>query len=359
VAVAVGFYHCLALKKDGTVVAWGNTSVGGGATIVPAGLKDVVAIAAGGQHSMALKSDGTVVCWGNNSSGWLTEAVGGQAQVPYGLSGVVSIAGGLYHSIAVVKVTPQIITPKIIWSNPDDIVYGTDLDDKQLNASADVPGNFVYTPSSGVILNAGSDQKLSVQFIPTDTQKYVSVDASVKINVLKRNLSIKAADVSRLYGDPNQNFTANFSGFVPGDDPSVLNGTLCLSCQATLESSVGEYTIIPSGLTSGNYSIEFINGKLSVTQAPLIVTANSYTRQFGQANPAFSGMLSGIKNGDNITASYNCAATSNSPLGEYPIIPVLNDPFGKLNNYSTTIINGIPIASFKNVTIICAGLNSK
>src|SRR5687767_3244865 len=52
-----GSYHSLALKQDGTVVAWGQTSV-------PAGLSNVVAVAAAADNSLALKSDGTVVGWG-------------------------------------------------------------------------------------------------------------------------------------------------------------------------------------------------------------------------------------------------------------------------------------------------------
>ena len=64
-AIAAGGYHSLALKSDGTVVAWG---CGGGTTTGSAacrrGLSGVTAIAAGVYHSLALKSDGTVVAWG-------------------------------------------------------------------------------------------------------------------------------------------------------------------------------------------------------------------------------------------------------------------------------------------------------
>jgi alpha-tubulin suppressor-like RCC1 family protein len=49
----------VALKSDGTVVAWGQNS--DGQTNVPVGLRGVMAIAAGSRHTVALKSDGTVV----------------------------------------------------------------------------------------------------------------------------------------------------------------------------------------------------------------------------------------------------------------------------------------------------------
>ena len=97
-AIVASDYHSLALKSDGTVVAWG---CGGftdfGQCSVPAGLSDVVAIAASQAHSLALKSDGTVVAWGCGMS-----ADFGQCTVPSGLSGVTAIAAGDWHSLALV-----------------------------------------------------------------------------------------------------------------------------------------------------------------------------------------------------------------------------------------------------------------
>jgi alpha-tubulin suppressor-like RCC1 family protein len=65
----------LALKDDGTVVAWGDD--GNGQSSVPAGLTDVVQVAGGRRHSLALKDDGTVVAWGDDGDG--------QSSVPSGL----------------------------------------------------------------------------------------------------------------------------------------------------------------------------------------------------------------------------------------------------------------------------------
>ena len=43
-------------------------------------------------------------------------------------------------------------TPTITWSNPADITYGTALSGTQLDATANVPGTFAYTPASGTVL---------------------------------------------------------------------------------------------------------------------------------------------------------------------------------------------------------------
>ena len=98
VAVVAGYYHCVALRDDGTVVAWGagtNNRSGTadlGQSMVPAGLSNVVGVAAGAYHSLALKADGTVTAWGWNASR--------QCSVPSNLTKVVAVAGSLHHSLA-------------------------------------------------------------------------------------------------------------------------------------------------------------------------------------------------------------------------------------------------------------------
>src|SRR5207248_1713565 len=76
-------------------------------------------------------------------------------------------------------------TPTITWPTPADIVYGTALSATQLNASANVAGSFVYAPTLGGVLNAGTAQTLSVAFTPTDAANYTTASKAVSINVLK------------------------------------------------------------------------------------------------------------------------------------------------------------------------------
>jgi Regulator of chromosome condensation (RCC1) repeat len=95
VAVAGGTTHSLALKQDGTLTVWGKYLYSGLPAFVPAGLSNVVAIAGGDSHDLALKSDGSVIGWSDGS--FFTQ---GAELVPSGLKNVVAIAAGSTHSLA-------------------------------------------------------------------------------------------------------------------------------------------------------------------------------------------------------------------------------------------------------------------
>jgi hypothetical protein len=190
---------------------------------------------------------------------------------------------------------------------------------------------------------------------PTDAGSYLVVGTLVDANYLgavtntlvisKAGLTVTADNKSRAYGATNPMLTATITGFVNGQTlaSSGVTGSPDLSTSATTNSPVGAYPIqISQGtLSSANYSFSFTNGLLSVSSAPLTVSANSSNRVYGAANPIFNGTVSGLRNGDNITATYTTTANASSPVGTYAIVPVLGDPDGKLGNYSVTTNNGV------------------
>ena len=73
-------------------------------------------------------------------------------------------------------------TPVLTWPQPAAIAAGTALSTTQLNATANVPGAFVYTPPPGTALAAGT-HTLSVAFTPAATVNYNNAAASVNITV--------------------------------------------------------------------------------------------------------------------------------------------------------------------------------
>jgi len=83
-------------------------------------------------------------------------------------------------------ITVNKATPVITWAAPAAITYGTALSATQLNAtSGGLAGTFVYTPPSGTVLGAGSNQSLAVAFTPGDTTDYNNASGSTTITVNK------------------------------------------------------------------------------------------------------------------------------------------------------------------------------
>ncbi|HBV63341.1 MAG TPA: hypothetical protein DEF45_10010, partial [Rhodopirellula sp.] len=122
--------------------------------------------------------------------------------------------------------------PELSWPDPDDIVYGTPLSGTQLNAtvSGGVTGNFVYTPGSGDILDAGPDQLLTVDFTPTgvDATRYNAATTTAELNVVK-------ADPSITWNDP----------------AAIPNGTVLSATQLNATADVaGSFTYTPDAGTA-------------------------------------------------------------------------------------------------------------
>jgi uncharacterized protein (TIGR02145 family) len=86
--------------------------------------------------------------------------------------------------------------PVINWTNPEDISFGTLLTEKQLNATSDVPGTFVYTPPIGTELNEGENQILKVNFTPTDMVNYDTISKLVKINITHGSTIVFNSDLT-------------------------------------------------------------------------------------------------------------------------------------------------------------------
>jgi alpha-tubulin suppressor-like RCC1 family protein len=122
--ISVGDKFAVALGSDGSVWAWGADAAGqlGNAPaaspvarpVETTGMDSgITQISAGANHVLALKSNGTVLAWGDNSQGELgtgsTASVTGAVLVP-GLSGVTQVSAGTGSSLAI-HPAPLVIRP--------------------------------------------------------------------------------------------------------------------------------------------------------------------------------------------------------------------------------------------------------
>ncbi|MFA6539276.1 MAG: MBG domain-containing protein, partial [Negativicutes bacterium] len=155
---------------------------------------------------------------------------------------------------------------------------------------------------------------------------------------------VKATDFSRVYGDANPVLTGTASGWKLSDTDSLLTG-FTTNANSASDVVVGGYLITATNVSAGaNYSIDpaqTTNGALMITQAPLIVTADSLSRIYGIANPTLTGTITGFKNGQDSTVLttqplYATTATPATPAG---IVPITASG-AAAQNYSFSYIDG-------------------
>lgn len=106
-------------------------------------------------------------------------------------------------------------TPVITWATPAPITYGVPLSFIQLNATANVPGTFVYSPKAGTILTAGP-QTLKVTFTPADTSEYNSATGTVILQVNKAKPLVLWVPLPIFAGTPLGPLQLDALPFVPG-----------------------------------------------------------------------------------------------------------------------------------------------
>ena len=170
-----------------------------------------------------------------------------------GCAGTISSSHNL--GTTTLKVVP------ITWATPAAITYGAPLSATQLNATASVPGAFVYTPSPGTVLSAGS-QTLSVTFTPTDATDYATATATVTLTVSQAVPALSwATPAAIIYGTALNATQLNASARLPGSftyTPS--QGTVLSAGTHTLYA-----TFAPTDAT--NYDTATITVPLTVSQA--------------------------------------------------------------------------------------------
>jgi uncharacterized repeat protein (TIGR03803 family) len=132
-------------------------------------------------------------------------------------------------------------TPVISWPAPAAITYGTALSSTQLDATANVPGTFIYAPSAGTILAAGLHPLLAL-FTPTDTADYNNATALVSLTVNAEPVTFTVSPVS---------FTYNGSAQGPTITPSVSGATYSTSGTASA-TAAGSYSV--TATATGNYT---------------------------------------------------------------------------------------------------------
>ena len=155
------------------------------------------------------------------------------------------------------------------------------------------------------------------------------------LTITKAPLKITSNDYSIKQGEALPTFEATYEGFKNSETKDVLTKQPTFTTTATSASEPNTYDIVVSDAEAQNYGISYEKGTLIITEAePVTITAKSYSREYGEANPTFEFTSEGAALSG--TPEITCEATANSPVGTYPIVIKK----GTVTNYNDTYVNG-------------------
>lgn len=191
---------------------------------------------------------------------------------------------------------------------------------KTAATSASKPGTYPITVSGGEAMN----------YVLTYTQGTLTIQKKAEEPV-----TITADNKTMVYGDDVPTLTYKSEG-------AKLNGTPQLSTTATKTSPVGTYPIKVEKGTVTNEQVTYVDGTLTITQAPLTVGVQDVTIYEGEDIPTFILTYDGWRNNDSEATAFTkkptakTTATSASKPGTYPITV----SGGSAKNYALTYTQG-------------------
>ncbi|MEP7134598.1 MAG: sortase, partial [Chloroflexota bacterium] len=229
-----------------------------------------------------------------------------------------------------------------VTANNQTLVYGTPDPVFTFNYAGFAPGDtaaVIDTPPTCQVLPAHN----AIGTYPITCSggvdnSYVFTYTAGTLTVTSRALTVTPDNKSKVYGDTFTAFTGTLTGLQASDNITAVYASTGAPAPAT----VGNYqitvpTINDPGNRLGNYTVTTNTGTLTVTQRPLTVTSADKIKFYGSLFTAFTGTITGIQNGDIITANYASAGGSVTAIvGDYPITITLNDPGTRLGNYTVT-----------------------
>jgi hypothetical protein len=257
VAISAGAYHGVALKTDGTVVAWGENFHG--QTNVPANLSNVVAIAAGYDQTLALKSNGTVIAWG-----WEQDAL-----IPADLKNVVALAAGATVNLAL-KSDGTVVGWTVDFSSNNSAMPPTNLTDVVAIAAGASHGAALKADGTVAVWGNNGYGQLNM---PTGLSNVVKVACGAS-----HTLVLKSDGTTIAWGANNSGQTnvpaglTNVVAISAGNYNSLAllsNGeVLCWGAQKNAPLGLKNVIAVSAG-SSPNYSLALIGTNPPVVRVPL------------------------------------------------------------------------------------------
>jgi hypothetical protein len=203
-----------------------------------------------------------------------------------------------------VSLTVAKATPAITWSTPGPIAQGTALSAAQLNATATVPGSFVYRPAAGEVLAPG-EHEVSVTFTPADTLNYTTVRAVATVTITEKSQTVitwptpSSISYGTALSDLQLNATASVAGtfvYTPSAGHVLAPGRYTLSASFTPSDTENHAT------AQGAVVLE-VEGLPDTNSPPTAATENKAEWSFITNNSAPEDSVSAEFTGENSDAT--------------------------------------------------------
>ena len=153
------------------------------------------------------------------------------------------------------------------------------------------------------------------------------------MTITKAPLTITAKSYTIKRGEEMPTLEATYTGLKNRETDTVFTKKPVISTVAKPDTLPGTYPIVASGAEAKNYEMSYVDGTLTITD-DVTVTANSYTRVYGDDNPTFEFTSEGATLSG--TPAITCSATATSPVGTYDIVIAKGD----ITNSTVTCVNG-------------------
>ena len=156
--------------------------------------------------------------------------------------------------------------------------------------------------------NAGTYEITKTSAVTGDN--YTISYTGALFTITKAVLTVTANANTITYGDAPAGNGVVYSGFINGETEDVLDGELAYTYSYSRYGNVGDtYTITAKGLTSANYSFDYVPGKLTVTQKEVGVSWDTTPLEYNGMAQSPAATATGLVNNDAVTVTVSGTGT--------------------------------------------------
>ena len=205
--------------------------------------------------------------------------------------GYVKDGGGVYLTVSVIK---RFTSSDITVAAIEDQTY---TGSRICPAISVTDGEKVLEPGVDFTTQCSNNISVGTASMTITGKGHYTGEIREQFKIAKAPLIVIAKDKSIIYGDKPANAGVEYSGFASVDNENSLSGSIVYSYDYAQYDKVGEYAIMPSGLESDNYEIEFVAGKLTVGPKEISIawddkeTSFTYNGKAQAPNATAEGLL--------------------------------------------------------------------